>query len=452
MSEFNNGAGSADKKEDTKGDSKLSLTEQARIAKIQDAVLRARMLREKKDTTSHKFWDTQPVVRDIKDELEKGVQALQIASGKEGAAEKTSGYIKEQTVEGIRKEPYPLPAGFEWCVLDVNDAEQLDMMYNLLNRNYVEDDDNMFRFDYSRDFLKWAVCPPGYKVDLHLAVRAQKTGKLFGVITAIPQAMMVEGVKVEMVEINFLCVHKKLRSKRLAPVLIKEITRRVNLTGVFSAVYTAGVVLPGSIGCARYYHRSLQFKKLVEVGFTRVPSNQTMATAVKLNRVPSQPVTNGFRAMEERDVVGAHKLLMDYLANFKVYPFLTVDEFRHWILPKNKVVNSYVSTSADGTVENMCSFYHLPSSCVKHPTHSHIFAAYSYYNVATTVPLKQLMNDCLGQAKAEGQDVFNALNVMENDKFLHDLRFGMGDGNLNYYLFNWKCPDVQPEEIGLVLL
>ena len=27
-----------------------------------------------------------------------------------------------------------------------------------------------------------------------------------------------------MVEINFLCVHKKLRSKRVAPVLIKEAT------------------------------------------------------------------------------------------------------------------------------------------------------------------------------------------------------------------------------------
>ena len=30
------------------------------------------------------------------------------------------------------------------------------------------------------------------------------------------------------------------RSKRLAPVLIKEITRRVNLTGRWQAVYTAG--------------------------------------------------------------------------------------------------------------------------------------------------------------------------------------------------------------------
>jgi len=58
----------------------------------------------------------------------------------------------------------------------------------------------------------------------------------------------------KMVEINFLCVHKKLRSKRVAPVLIREITRRVNLKGIFQAVYTAGVVLPKPIATCRYMH------------------------------------------------------------------------------------------------------------------------------------------------------------------------------------------------------
>jgi len=57
-----------------------------------------------------------------------------------------------------------------------------------------------------------------------------------------------------MVEINFLCVHKKLRLKRMAPVLIKEITRRVNLEGIFQAVYTAGVVLPGIVSKCRYVY------------------------------------------------------------------------------------------------------------------------------------------------------------------------------------------------------
>lgn len=55
----------------------------------------------------------------------------------------------------------------------------------------------------------------------------------------------------KMVEINFLCVHKKLRSKRVAPVLIREITRRVNQMGIFQAVYTAGIVLPKPIGTCR---------------------------------------------------------------------------------------------------------------------------------------------------------------------------------------------------------
>jgi glycylpeptide N-tetradecanoyltransferase len=48
-----------------------------------------------------------------------------------------------------------------------------------------------------------------------------------------------------MVDINFLCVHKKLRLKRLSPVLIKEITRRGHSEGYFQAVYTAAAFLPG---------------------------------------------------------------------------------------------------------------------------------------------------------------------------------------------------------------
>lgn len=34
-------------------------------------------------------------------------------------------------------------------------SPQLKELYTLLNENYVEDDDNMFRFDYSPEFLLW---------------------------------------------------------------------------------------------------------------------------------------------------------------------------------------------------------------------------------------------------------------------------------------------------------
>jgi glycylpeptide N-tetradecanoyltransferase len=84
----------------------------------------------------------------------------------------------------------------------------------------------------------------------HCGVRSGK-GKLVAFISAIPTVIRVYDQTVKMVEINFLCVHKQLRSKRVAPVLIREITRRVNQEGIFQAAFTAGVVLPKPIGTCR---------------------------------------------------------------------------------------------------------------------------------------------------------------------------------------------------------
>lgn len=37
---------------------------------------------------------------------------------------------------------------------------------------------------------------------------------------------------------------------------------------------------------------------------------------------------------------------------------------------------------------------------------------------------------------------------MENKVFLEKLKFGIGDGNLQYYLYNWKCPSMDPEKVS----
>lgn len=49
-----------------------------------------------------------------------------------------------------------------------------------------------------------------------------------------------------------------------------------------------------------------------------------------------------------------------------------------------------------------------------------------------------------------GFDVFNALDLMENKEFLERLKFGIGDGNLQYYLYNWKCPFMEPEKVSYI--
>jgi len=265
--------------------------------------------------------------------------------------------------------------------------------------------------------------------------------------------MRVHDKPVKMVEINFLCVNKKLRAKRLAPVLIKEVTRRVNLTDVWQAVYTAGVVLPKPVAKNRYYHRSLNPNKLISIGFSRLGPRMTMARTVKLLKLPKTTETPGLRPMERKDVPVAWSLLTTYLKKFQLVQLYTEDEFAHWFLPRNGVVNTYVvEDPGSHKITDMISFYTLPSTIIGNTQYKTLKAAYSFYNVSTKTSWEQLITDALILAKELDFDVFNALDVMENETFLKDLKFGIGDGHLQYYLYNWACPTMTPSQVGLVLL
>eukprot|EP00953_Heterococcus_sp_UTEX-ZZ885_P030049 15896-Heterococcus_DN1.PRE.2 len=223
----------------------------------------------------------------------------------------------------------------------------------------------------------------------------------------------------------------------------------------------------------------------------------------------------------------AHALVSEYLKKFKLCPIMDLEDFKHWLMPRQGVIDSFVLSDDSGKVTDFCSlcskvvaralqsmhkkcdnavvasvafgfwadqnkptvkavraqsvtllhsskhvalafsacayvhmlmrsdvmcFYHLPSTVIGNDKHDTLFAAYSFYNVATTMTLCALMRDALVMARDRGMDVFNALNLMDNEQFLQELMFGIGDGHLQYYLYNWRCPDMKPNETGLVLL
>lgn len=166
---------------------------------------------------THSFWDTQPVPKNT---------ALTAAEEKEGE-------IDHKEIKDVQKEALALPAGFEWSTIDIADEKQVKEVYDLLKENYVEDSESSFRFDYPIEFIRWALLVPGYNKEWHVGVRAQKTQKLLAFISGTPTKMNVNGKTARMASVNYLCVNKKLREKRLAPVLIKEVTRRINLSNVF---------------------------------------------------------------------------------------------------------------------------------------------------------------------------------------------------------------------------
>lgn len=384
----------------------------------------------------YQFWNTQPVPRI------------------DETPEENDRIEPDKTPDQVKPEPYSLPEGFVWDTLELDNDAILKELYTLLNENYVEDEDRMFRFDYSPQFLRWALKPPGWQKDWHCGVRVSKSGKLVGFIGATPAKIKVSGGgkchSVKMVEINFLCVHKKLRTKRMAPVLIREITRRVNVQGIFQAIFTAGVVIPKPVAKCRYYHRSINPKKLTDVKFSSLTRNMTMKRALRLYSLPENIRLEGFKEMTKDHTDQVYDMLTAYLDRFDLAPLYTLEEFEHWFLPQEDVINSYV-VERDGKVLAFTSFYTLPSTVISHPTYDSIKAAYSFYNCATEpISLVDLMRDSLIMAKKMDYDVFNALDLMENKKFLEELKFGSGDGDLQYYLYNWKCPNFRPDQVSYI--
>lgn len=267
------------------------------------------------------------------------------------------------------------------------------------------------------DILRFsrALMSPGWKKEWHVGVRASKSRKLVASICGVPTELRVRTERIKVTEINFLCIHKKLRSKRLTPILIKEITRRCYIHGIYQAIYTGGVILPTPVSSCRYYHRSLNWLKLFEVGFSPLPRGSTKSRQVAKNHLPSNTSTPGLRPMELKDVDAVFDLLERYMRRFDLNQAFTRDEIEHWLVykeetAKEQVVWSYVVENPEThKITDFFSFYNLESTVINHPKHDAVRAAYLYYYATETAftddskALKQqllmLMNDALICAK-----------------------------------------------------
>ncbi|KAK0649035.1 acyl-CoA N-acyltransferase [Cercophora newfieldiana] len=394
-----------------------------------------------KDMGAYKFWATQPVPQfnEKPDTFKEGP-------------------LRIQKVEDISTEHVGLALdGFEWVLLDLTNEKEMTEVEDILNGHYVEDDEAMFRLKYSSAVLKWSLLSPGWKKQWHVGVRVNK--KLCAFISAIPVEIRVRDQVMHSSEVNFLCIHKKLRGKRLAPVLIQEITRVINLEGIWQAIYTGGVVLPRPVSTCRYYHRALDWKKLYEVGFSPLPAGTKEAFQIRKYKLPEDTATRGLREMQAKDVDAVDNLLNRYLKRYDLAPVFNREEIEHWFLNPNdksgdKVVYSYVVEDGNGKITDFFSFFRLESSVIKSPKHSSIRAGYLFYYATEeglTTPvdkaklekrLNALMGDALILAKRYKFDVFNALSLMDNALFLEQQKFGPGDGQLHYYLFNYKAKPI----------
>ncbi|KAL4795259.1 acyl-CoA N-acyltransferase [Aspergillus venezuelensis] len=401
----------------------------------------------------YKFWQSQPVPQFDDSHRYK------------------EGPIKLYNPEEVPEAPGPLTDGYEWSSLDLDIPNQQRELHDLLAGHYVEADDGSFQFRYSIPFLVWALKPPGWKRDWHVGVRNTKTQTLVAFLAAIPGTVSVRGRHLQVAQIDFLCIHRDLRSRRLAPALIQEVTRRCALDGLQHAVYTSGTVLPRPVSTCQYFHRPLNWKKLYDFGFLPLPGGSTVATEIGNYSLPNDAQTlPNMRLMTADDVVPVRELLQRYLQRFDLIPVFSVEEVKYWLLQgteplddeQHRVVCTYVVEDPEsGQITDMFSFFTIESTCLQDgkPVDT-IKAAYLYYyatvsafsgvNESLDERLSELIGNALVVANKTEHDVFNALTLQDNTLFIERLKFCPGDGELNYYLFNYRATPI-PGDIRQLL-
>lgn len=161
--------------------------------------------------------------------------------------------------------------------------------------------------------------------------------------------------------------------------------------------------------------------------------------------------------MREADLDQVFELFNKYQSRFDLIQIFDKEEFKHWFLGSETVIYSYVvENETTKKITDFVSFYSLPFTILNNHLYKELGIGYLFYYAsdadlsysdrfdpeATKIlkkRLSQLINDACVLARDLKMDVFNALTSQDNALFLEDLKFGPGDGFLNFYLFNYKA-------------
>lgn len=354
-----------------------------------------------------------------------------------------------------KKIPYQLPDGYEWVEFDMKNNLDIEKVFKFLDK-YYKPTKGLFVPSYSNEFFEWYF---GNKLtnNLCFGVKVKENDILVSFISGVSNKYQVNREKLDVIEVNFMCIHPKLRGKRLSPVLIKELTRRSRIEGFKHGFYVTVNYLPKPFYTYKFYHRALNPKILVNSGFIKLEDNISLKMMKQTYWLPEKSDfydtdnelgQTKFLKMEDEHLEEAYEVLNNYLDKYNFHEIFTFEDFCHKF-HNNNIVTSYVLTDSNETVVDFISYCKIPYKPVKKDNnYDKINSGYLYYYTSNYETPYRLIKNMLIVARDEHLSVFNCNNIMENNDILRELNFVEGGSKLNYYLYNWKVCDMLDNQIA----
>jgi hypothetical protein len=307
-----------------------------------------------------------------------------------------------------------------------------------LAKNYVEDDDGMFRFSYRAEHLTWSLMGGMGEGTPELIVALREVVAPHGIIAfaaASPTLLWVTGATQPSAFIDFVCVHKAHRGRRLCPLLYDILFRRLAARGITRVVKTTGSKLVLPLASACYTHVPRRGPRLKACGFSYSDRSAELP-----------PPVAELRDLQPGDAASALALMNSVAERHDLaFKFTGPSHLAHTLLPRAGLVHTLVRADpVSGAVTDLVSCFFVESLILgDSPLQGQCFTvAYMYYFGATTLPVVDLYRSIAAKAKDLGADVFNALPISELRDLLYDpatrAHFAVcfGDGTLRYYAAN----------------
>jgi glycylpeptide N-tetradecanoyltransferase len=344
-----------------------------------------------------------------------------------------------------------LPSGYEWTCFDPENDIDINTMTQFLNKHYQK-----FDKEYKPMYLRWLLTPPIYNQYKRLenveasswciGVQTNK-GVLVGLITARPTIYRIDAKYIQTFTIDFLCTHTRLRGKRLAPVLIKEMYRRLAMYQYdLGAWFVTNTHLPfnTTVKTSQILFRPLTLEKLSKTLFSGLSLQQLTQLQHKYENIQPTEDLQLIRFANLEDVPIMMNIYEEYCQKYRLCQTMNREEFEHYFLPNNEMIFTYVITNVQGEIKDFISLHAFWTK--RGEKNAYVF----YVSFINELLLEHFMRNVLFIMKSNGFDMIFANDVMGiSDVLSKQLDFKSLDEICNYYVFNYNTQTIEKNECGM---
>lgn len=405
--------------------------------------------------TDKKFWNDEPVLKEWKEEEDnKEMEAL-----------------VEFNIEETKNTCYNLPNNMEWYSLDSSKDKDWEDLTNFVREHYVSNNRDWMMF-HSKEFLKKALMLPNSISDWMISIKYN--GNIIGFIAGTPIKVKIlkndttattiktkeevkdedkkdeqEELEKEIVQVDFLCVHKKWRNKRMAPVLVRELTRRIIKKGIFQAVYTSSNEMSLPISKSKFFMKYLDISNLIKNSFLDITDPKKIQE-LKFRYSTKNVSKLNWQKCEENDIPELKKAFDKFYKNMKIKLIWNDELLKYWFIDQDKVVYSYILKNDKNEIIDFISFF--STFYRKIDSEKLIPVAYIFHHFGESISTENRLSQISYLAKKTGHYLLISWEIVGalREDFISN-RFIETSQILNLYIYNWKMKPFHSSQVGLIL-